>query len=75
MEVQIKLLGIDLIVEGLYYRGSAEERYYPVDNSEFEIEGIVLLNDSSQTIITDLLEAHEEKIKELVISKIEDNGF
>jgi len=75
MEVQIKLLGIDLIVEGLYYRGSAEEMYYPGDNSEFEIEGIVLLNDSSQTIITDLLEAHEEKIKELVISKIEDNGF
>ena len=67
MEIQIELLGIDLLVEG-HYTESEEETNSAAD---FEILAIYL-DDQGGTDIIDLLEHHEARIKELVIEKIEE---
>ena len=66
MEIQIELLGIDLLVEGHY----TEEEEETNVGADFEILAIYL-DDQGGTDIIDLLEHHEARIKELVIEKIE----
>jgi hypothetical protein len=68
MEVQINLLGIELLVN-LEYTPAEEETN---SNADIELYEVWLFNDSSETDISALLEYHEEKIKELVIEKIEE---
>jgi len=68
MEIQIELLGIELLVYGNYTE-SEEETNSPAD---FEIQAVILIYDSSQTDFFDLLQHHEARIKELVIEKIKE---
>jgi len=68
MEVQINLLGIDLLVN-LEYTPAEEETN---SNADIELYEVWLFNDGLQTDISALLEDHEAKIKELVIEKIEE---
>jgi len=67
MEIEIYFLGFDLLVTGHYSEAEEETN----SNADFEILGIFLDNEE-KTDIGDLLEYHEEKIKELVIEKIEE---
>ena len=66
MEIQIKLLGIDLLVEGNYIPEEEETN----SAADFEIEYVFLLD--SDCCILDLLDHHVDIIKELVIEKIDE---
>jgi hypothetical protein len=70
MEVQIKLNGVYLLVDGIYYRGEPKTYDYPGSASDFEIDAVVVLD--SETNIIELLEEFIDEIKEKVIEKIEE---
>ena len=65
MEIQIELLGIELLIEGNYTPEEEETN----SGADFEIEYVFL--PGSDCCILDLLEHHEARIKDLVIEKIE----
>ena len=68
MEVQIKLFGVDLLVNVNYTPAEEETN----SNADVELYEICLLDDSFETDISVLLEHHIDRIKELVIDKIEE---
>ena len=66
MEIQIELFGIDLLVEGNYIAEEEETN----SAADFEIDYVFLPD--SDCCILDLLEHHVDRIKDLVIEKIEE---
>jgi len=68
MEVQINLLGIELLVNVNYTPAEEETN----SNADVELYEIYLENDNSQTDISALLEDHIEKITELLIEELEE---
>jgi len=68
MEVQINLLGIELLVNVNYTPAEEETN----SRADVELYEICLLDDSYENDISALLDAHIDEITELVIEKIEE---
>jgi len=66
MEIQIELFGVDLLVEGNYISEEEETN----SGADFEIEYVFL--PGSDCCILELLDQHIDRIKDLVIEKIEE---
>ena len=68
MEIQINLLGVELLVICNYYPEEEETN----SGSDIEIFMVYQSHDKLRIDIMDLLEHHEAKIKDLVIEIIEE---
>jgi hypothetical protein len=77
MEVQINYKGVDLVVEGNYYKGEEAVRYYsdmsgyPGSNSEFEITD-VFVRDSFISVFNLFSAENLSEMEEICLIKIEE---
>lgn len=62
---EIEYMGINLIVEGYYYKGSLGDWETPPDPQEVEIQAIYV----SDVNIIDLLEEHIKDLENLILNK------
>jgi hypothetical protein len=76
METNIRYKGVDLVVEGNYYKGEEGVRYYsdlsglPSSNSEFEITD-VFVRDSFISVLNLFSAENLREIEELALIEIE----
>lgn len=71
MTATIKFHGIELVVEGDYYKGYPETHDYPGYSENFYPNNIYISSDTKENNIIDWLGYYLEEICELVLNQIE----